>query len=556
MLLTPPMLWLRPRSFCHRPSGYTAMAVIAACSMLPAAGQQDSQRGSAVTIHGTVRDDAGMPVADAMVHLESKDGAEVAETKTNPAGDFQVTALRTARYLLVAEKGAIHSRTVRFAGEPSGEPNSIDLILDNTAPGSAASMQFSDTPSFTVAGVTDWTAVGGHGSDSTLRTSEALARATADLSAQSTDTTGRDATLQQLELTENRLRAALAGAPGSFEANRQLGKFYLQAGRSREAVPLLESAYRLNPSNDSNTYDLALACEQIGDYSKARDHVAALLAHRNDADLHRLAGELDEKLGDPLAAVREYEQAVREQPSEQNYFEWGSELLLHRAVWQAQDVFRRGTEAWPHSGRMLTALGAALFAGALYDQAAARLCEASDLNPADTKPYRFMGRIESAAPDALPCIEPKLARFAREQPENAQANYLYAMAILKREQAAGNAQTTNEAEGLLRKAVALDPKCAEAWLELGILAASRRDFVTAIGFYTRAIDVNPQMSDAHYRLGVAYDRTGQASKASQEFQLHDDLEKTQAAAVERQRREIQQFLFVQSTPAVSRPPGE
>ena len=60
--------------------------------------------------------------------------------------------------------------------------------------------------------------------------------------------------------------------------------------------------------------------------------MAKLLARNPVADAHRLAGELDEKLGDPLAAVQEYERAARLDPSEQNYFAWGSELLLHRAV--------------------------------------------------------------------------------------------------------------------------------------------------------------------------------------------------------------------------------
>ena len=45
-------------------------------------------------------------------------------------------------------------------------------------------MEFADKPNFTVAGVTDWTAVGGHGSDATLRTSEALARETVTLKPQ------------------------------------------------------------------------------------------------------------------------------------------------------------------------------------------------------------------------------------------------------------------------------------------------------------------------------------------------------------------------------------
>ena len=80
---------------------------------------------------------------------------------------------------------------------------------------------------------------------------------------------------------------------------------------------------------------------------------------------------------------------------------------------------------------MLTALGAALFAGALYDDAAHRLCEASDLNPADPEPYTFMGKIEIAAPNPLACVSQKLERFVRLQPDNAIANYFYAMALWK-----------------------------------------------------------------------------------------------------------------------------
>ena len=39
---------------------------------------------------------------------------------------------------------------------------------------SGAQIEFADDPNFAVAGVTDWTAVGGHGSDAVLRTSEDL----------------------------------------------------------------------------------------------------------------------------------------------------------------------------------------------------------------------------------------------------------------------------------------------------------------------------------------------------------------------------------------------
>lgn len=411
-------------------------------------------------------------------------------------------------------------------------------------------MEFADAPNFTVAGVTDWTAVGGHGSDATLRTSEALAREAITLKPEASPNGAAGTSADRAE--ETKLRAALAAAPASFEANHRLGDFYLHAGKYREAIPLLQTAAKIDPANYQNAYDLALALQGAGEFSRAREQLRNLPPHADNADLHRLSGDLDEQLGDPLAAVHEYEQAARLDPSEQNYFAWGSELLLHRAVWQAQEVFQKGAEAYPKSARMLAAFGAALFAGALYDQAALELCAASDLNPADPGPYLFLGKIQIAAPEPLPCVEPKLAQFAREQPDNALANYFYAMAIWKRQGQPPDPHDLQQVESLLTRAVTVDNKCSDAYLQLGILNYSQDDFEKAIGLYKRAIAVDPQSGEAHYRLGVAYDRTGDPAKAKEEFQLHDQIEHQQAAAIESQRREVKQFLVVlQGQPASS-----
>jgi tetratricopeptide (TPR) repeat protein len=193
---------------------------------------------------------------------------------------------------------------------------------------------------------------------------------------------------------------------------------------------------------------------------------------------------------------------------------------------------------------MLTALGAALFAGALYDEAAQRLCQASDLNPADPEPYLFMGKIEISAPNPLACVDQKLARFVELRPDDPLANYYYAMTVWKQKGQSIDPATSQRVEELLIKAVTLDPQCGEAYLQLGVLESTRQDYAKAIGYYTKAIQANPQMSNAHYRLGVAYDRVGDKESAKKEFQLHDEIEKQQAALVDKQRREVKQFLVV------------
>jgi tetratricopeptide (TPR) repeat protein len=531
--------------------------IVALLSMLTAASvaqQTHSEHTDGVTIQGKVHNLAGNSVGDASVTLEQKGVLEPLETKTNAEGIFAFTTLPTGSYSLNAEKSGQKSHSTAVLVMSQGDRKDVDLILDvsidirsnsSSPSGQTQAMEFSDKPNFTIAGVVDWTAVGGHGSDSALRTSEDLARETLTLKPETSkypvSTPGEAGNENE---SERKLRAALASAPGSFEANHQLGEFYLHAGRYRDSIPLLHAAYQIDPRMDGNAYDLASAYKEAGELPQSREYVQKLLARKDSADLRRLAGELDEKLGDPLAAVQEYERAARLDPSERNYFEWGSELLLHRAVWQAAEVFRNGAKAYPKSARMFTALGASLFAGALYDEAALRLCDASDLNPANPEPYMFMGKIEREAPTPLPCVEQKLKQFVEKQPENSLANYLYAMAIWKRQAQPSNQQALQQVETLLTKAVAVDPNCVDAYLQLGILYSSQRNYQKAISFYTKAIEVDPHLGEAHYRLGVAYDRTGEPTKASREFALHDEIEKQQAAVVERQRQEIKQFLVV------------
>jgi tetratricopeptide (TPR) repeat protein len=494
------------------------------------------------------------------VRLKQAGAQNPAETKTNAAGAFEFSALPAGTYTLTAEKPGVRSAPVGIVVESDVDRKHVDLVLKSTeaappAPVPAQPMGFSDTPNFTVAGVTDWTAVGGHGSDSILRTSEDLARETLALKSKDAEpaTSHTAGSVKEANQSESSLRATLAGAPGTFAANHQLGEYYLRSERYRESLPLLEAAYRLDPMNSGNERELALAYEGTGDLKQAREHIGNLLKRQNDADLDRVAAELDEKLGNPLSAVQEYQQAVSLDPSEQNYFAWGSELLLHRAVWQAAEVFRNGVKAHPQSARLHTALGTALFAGALYEDAARSLCTASDLDPANPDPYIFMGKVAMAAPAPLSCVQAKLARFAQKNPDSSLANYLYAMAIWKQQQPSSGNPDLQQVETLLTKAVSIDSRCSDGYLQLGILAASQRNYEKAIQLYQKAIQIDPQLAEAHYRLGVAYDRIGKRDKAQQEFALHDQVEKRQAAAVERERHDIKQFVVVpgqQTNPAI------
>jgi Tfp pilus assembly protein PilF len=143
-----------------------------------------------------------------------------------------------------------------------------------------------------------------------------------------------------------------------------------------------------------------------------------------------------------------------------------------------------------------------------------------------------------ASAQPLPCAETRLARFSHDLPDNAFANYYYALALWKKN---GSAALV---ESLLKKSINIDPKFAEAYLQLGIVYSAQGEIQKAIDAFRTASAAKPNLAEAHFRLGQTYKKMGEASKARQEFQAYEQVQNSEAAAVEQQRREIQQFVVV------------
>ena len=281
----------------------------------------------------------------------------------------------------------------------------------------------------------------------------------------------------------------------------------------------------------------------LGEVPSGSGSVTSATTPYDKAKLHHLLAEIHEKLGDSLEAVHEYERAAGLDPSEVYLFDWGSELLLHHAPEPAREVFTKGNRLFPRSVRMLVGLGAAWFAQGSYDEAVRRICDASDLNPDDPVPYLFLGKMQSAENIPSDEVVEKLHRFVTLHPESAEANYYYAVGLWKRRTTSLDNAGRVQVESLLNNAVRLDPKFGAAYLQLGILHSESRDFAQAIFEYQQAIQVSPQMEDAHYRLVQAYRQTGESEKAKAEIQVYDQLAKESAQKAERERHEIPQFVY-------------
>jgi tetratricopeptide (TPR) repeat protein len=517
------------------------LAAALAVALLSSLSQSQAKENAA--LRGTIRDSQGKPVVGATVYLQAKDGAQPLTTHTDSQGNYTFAALAGGTYAVWSEKPECGKAAALSLSLTPTEVKTVDLTLapanpSASQPAPSRPPDFFDEPRFTVSGVTDTTNLGGHGSDTIARARETLAKETVSL--------GRvppaSASLVSAT-TEAALRARVEREPDSFAANHDLGRMLIQQGRAREAIAYLERAAELNPANYESAYDLACANADAGNYDSARQKTQALLAHDDKAELHHLLADAQEKLGNSLEAVQEYQRAAELDPSETNFFDWGSELLLHHAPEPALEVFAKGNRLFPRSVRMLVGLGAAWFSHGFYDQAIQRISQASDLNPDDPVPYLFLGKLQGTENVPSDELLEKLHRFVTRHPESAPANYYYAVGLWKRLQTAQDSAGATQVESLLNQAVHLDPKFAAAYLQLGILHSDERDSARAISDYQHAIQASPRMEEAHYRLAQAYRQTGETEKAKAEVRLYNQMAKESAERVEREHREIRQFVY-------------
>jgi len=146
--------------------------------------------------------------------------------------------------------------------------------------------------------------------------------------------------LGKLEGAQAQLKKAVVLEPRSFDANHNLGELYVRIGILPDAIPFLQQAQQISPSSYDNGYDLSLAYLLTGRPAQARQIVQSLLRGKNTAELHNLLGQIEEKDGKFVAAVNEFEIAAHQDPSEGNLFDWASELLLHRTLELAIEIFR------------------------------------------------------------------------------------------------------------------------------------------------------------------------------------------------------------------------
>ena len=488
-------------------------------------------------VEGVVCDPGKRPLGDVRVSLDDQVQGRTQATQTDAAGHFRFGGVAASTFILRTRKpGYLDWSEGPFAvGRGETKTLSFQLVEESPAPpgkNAAQGMEYSDEPHFTVAGVTDPSNVGGHGSNVTLPTKEALARETAAL--------GASASRPMDSTTANEIAGELPKvAAGDFAANLKAGRELLLAGRAKQAIAYFEQAVKLKPVDYGAAYSLALAFRKSGDAKRADQAVQTLLARGERAELHALLADVRESEGQPVEAVKEYQRAAEMEPSEENLFAWGAELLLHHADAPASEVFAKGHRLYPKSVRILVGLGSAAYGQDLNEQAARWLLEAIELQPSDERPYLFLGKVQEVAKSEPQEWVGVFRRFVELQRKDAWAHYYYAVALEKQRR---GERDFAERETELQKAIAIDPRFGDAYLKLGLLDEEKGELAKAVASLQMAVEYTALPDEAHLRLAQVYRRMGEVEKARSESELYEEIAKKKKDNMERERRELGEFV--------------
>ena len=147
----------------------------------------------------------------------------------------------------------------------------------------------------------------------------------------------------------------------------------------------------------------------------------------------------------------------------------------------------------------------------------------------------------------------RFRRYAELQPGNALAQYYYAVSLWKGKRVSDPGTDMSTVESLLQKAISIDDSLAEAHMQLGSLYADQHQYEKSIPQYVRALELDQNLSDAHYRLGTDYVHVGRKDDAQKEFAIYQKLRAEHLAEVEKERAEVQQFVYSEKASAPSKP---
>ncbi len=246
-----------------------------------------------------------------------------------------------------------------------------------------------------------------------------------------------------------------------------------------------------------------------------------------------LLGDVQEKGGDYVEAVKAYQQAVALEPDREQYrVALALELVQHYSFEPAIAVLQQAAPMFPKSARIRTLLGIAQYGAGHYEEAEMALTEALQIDT-DLEPvYGYLAQVALESPSAP--IDPALQAICTRD--------AITCAALKSRAVRSSGDTALE-ERVIAELKRAPKDNAVARCELGRAYQAQHRWTEAQAELEACVQLDGSPQN-HYRLGVVYSRLGLSDKAQKEMAMRSAAEEQKSEDVARRQRAITTFQYV------------
>jgi tetratricopeptide (TPR) repeat protein len=301
------------------------------------------------------------------------------------------------------------------------------------------------------------------------------------------------------------------------------GQILLHYRRSQEAQTCFLRAAAIDPSTNEKILALASRLVDEEDCETALEMLMPLRSKMaRSAAYYDLVGSAYAKLGKPIPAIDSFQEALRLDPANEDYYlDLGQVLEQYDAYGAAIELFQGAISSRPNSARLRVGLALACLPAARMTEAREAAEKAIALDPNLETAYTTLAMVYEGEKDWQ-----SLLRNARQlqtlNPQNYLGWYYAALAQMELPPAERPGLLPHAVDSL-RHAAMLNPNFPRAPFQLGRLLLQQKDYAGAIAELKRSISLDPNYPEAHFLLARAYRSVGDLRNSQAQLEIHRKL---------------------------------
>ena len=292
-------------------------------------------------------------------------------------------------------------------------------------------------------------------------------------------------------------------------------------GNWADAIGYYRQMLSLQPTSGGIHGALGYALKRYEKLSEAADELRKAVALSPDlAPAHFQLAEVLVQMGDSMAALPEYESAVRLHPQDAEFsYKYG--VALSRARPQdAAAQLKRAIELDPNNAEAHRSLGMLLRRTGDLQSSASEFQKAQDLSlqgekRADAHVHRDTAVVYLRKNNPVDAIK-ELRLALASDPDSPDAHFLLAVAL-------GSAGQQREARQAFANALQKEPSSPDIHFNFGVFLGRQGDFQGAALEFKSALALRPGYPQAHCLLAKALAHLGKVNDSEKEFELAQGL---------------------------------